>query len=94
MFKRDSAQEVELKLAEVDAEIAGHPLASDAVKEAQAFIDEKGDQDNAAVDAELAARNLPGLEELGKIQLSSTRSWWALHRRRNKLVKAQERLQA
>ena len=94
MFNRDSIEVVELKLEKVDAEIAAHPLSSEPVKEAQALIDAKGDKDNETVEAELASRNLPGLEELGKIQLSGTRSWWALHRRRNKLLKAQERLQA
>ncbi len=94
MFKRDSIDEVQLKLDKVDAEIAAHPLASDPVKEAQALIDAKGGQDNDAVEAELAARNLPDLKELGKIQLSGTRSWWSLHRRRNKLIKERERLQA
>ncbi len=92
MFKRDSLDEVQLKLEKIDAEITAHPLASGPVKEAQALIDANGGQDNDAVEVELAARDLPSLQELGKIQLAGTRSWWALHRRRKKLVKRRERL--
>lgn len=36
---------------------------------------------------ELADQNLPSLEELGKLQVDSTISWWKLHRKRNNLVK-------
>jgi hypothetical protein len=86
MFRRDSLDGLNAKLETVDAEIAAHPLSSTAVKEAHAIIEAKGEKDTAAVERELAERNLPSLEDLGRIQVKTTASWWRLYRDRKKLV--------
>ena len=87
MFHRESLEELEAKLEAVDAEIASHPLSSERVKAAQAIVEALGTQDTEKVSKELADQNLPSLEELGKVQVDSTMSWWKLHRKRNNLVK-------
>ena len=87
VFRRESLPELEANLKKIDADIAAHPLAAPPVKQAQEIIEAKGEKDNDAVARELADRGLPSLEELGKIQLQHTGSWWRLHRDRNKIVK-------
>lgn len=87
MFHRESLEELEAKLEAVDAEIASHPLSSERVKAAQAVVEALGTQGTEKVSKELADQNLPSLEELGKVQVDSTMSWWKLHRKRNNLVK-------
>jgi hypothetical protein len=86
MFHRETRDELQSKLAEIDAEIASHPLNDSAVKEAQAVVDANGGEKEAAA-RELAERGLPSLEELGKLVATGTASWWNLHRKRNKVVK-------
>ena len=87
MFHSESLEELEAKLEAVDAEIASHPLSSERVKAAQAIVEALGTKDTEKVSKELADQNLPSLEELGKVQVDSTMSWWKLHRKRNNLVK-------
>jgi len=87
VFHRESLEELEAKLEAVDADIASHPLSSDRVKAAQAIVEARGNKDTEEVSRELADQNLPSLEELGKLQVDSTISWWKLHRKRNNLVK-------
>lgn len=92
MFHRESLQELEAKLEAIDAEIASHPLASEPVKAAQAIIETNNGKDTEAVSQQLLEQNLPSLEELGKIQVKGTTSWWSLNRARNKLEKKIERI--
>ncbi|WP_431806772.1 hypothetical protein [Microbacterium paraoxydans] len=80
------------RLAEVDKLIAAHPLAQDSVREAHALIESTGERDKDALSGELAARGLPTLEELGRIQVQTTSSWWRLRRERKKILRKIERL--
>lgn len=91
MFHRESLEGLKAKLDAVDAEIASHPLSSDRVKAAQAIVKARENKDTEEVSRELADQNLPSLEELGKIQVNGTVSWWKLHRKRNNLVKKIDR---
>ncbi|MEJ1191780.1 hypothetical protein [Pseudarthrobacter sp. CCNWLW207] len=91
MFHRESLEGLKAKLDAVDAEIASHPLSSDRVKTAQAIVEARANKDTEEVSRELADQNLPSLEELGKIQVNGTVSWWKLHRKRNNLVKKIDR---
>lgn len=86
MFQRGSQHDLQAKLAKTDGEIADPPLSSGRVKAAHALIDEMGKDDKDALEKELAAHDLPSLEELGRIQIKHTFSWWKLHRDRKKLV--------
>lgn len=92
MFPRESAEQLTRRLAEVDGLIAAHPLAQASVREAHALIESIGEKDTDALSGELAARGLPTLEELGRIQVQTTSSWWRLHRDRKKILKKIERL--
>ncbi|MBB5639899.1 hypothetical protein [Cryobacterium roopkundense] len=94
MFRRESLHELETKIATIDAEIAAHALASEPVKAAHEVIEANTGQDAEVVSRELAERNLPTLEEIGKIQVRGTVSWWSLHRDRKKLVEKVARLPA
>lgn len=86
VFTRRSAAALEEELHRVEAEIAKHPFASDAVVAANALIDASPDRDREQVSAELAQRHLPDLEQLGRIHARGTVSWWRLHRSRNRLL--------
>ena len=87
-----SLQQLQADIEEVDARIAAHPLSSAPVKAAHAIIESHGGNDKEAVSRELTEHDLPGLEELGRIQLVGSASWWRLHRDRNRLTKKIERL--
>ena len=76
----------EAELAAVDDAIATHPLSSDRVTRANAIIEASDRDDKAAVEARLAEEGLPGLAELGKIQVRHSVSWWRQHRRRRKIL--------
>ncbi|OUE28292.1 hypothetical protein [Clavibacter michiganensis] len=73
-------------LAAVDAAIAAHPLSSDRVRRAHAVVEAGDRDDRAAVDRQLAEAGLPGLAELGRIQVRHSLSWWRLHRRRRRIL--------
>lgn len=92
MFGRQSAPELEAELREVEKSISAHPLASERVVEAQKLVEERKGADQEALSRELADRNLPGLDELGQIQLRSTASWWRLHRDQKRLMRRLQRL--
>ncbi|KZC94060.1 MULTISPECIES: hypothetical protein [Clavibacter] len=83
---RGSVEEPRTPLAAVDAAIAAHPLSSERVTRANAIIEASDRDDKAAVEARLAEEGLPGLAELGKIQVRHSVSWWRLHRRRRKIL--------
>ena len=87
MFDRDLGDELQGKLKTVDAAIAAHPLSCEPITSAHALIEANGRDDKELVERELAAQGLPGLAELGRIQLRSSYSWWNLHRQRNKVLK-------
>ncbi|WP_308726758.1 hypothetical protein [Clavibacter sp. VKM Ac-2542] len=53
---------------------------------ADAIIEASDRDDKAAVEARLAEEGLPGLAELGKIQVRHSVSWWRLHRRRRRIL--------
>ncbi|MBD5380304.1 hypothetical protein ACR8AL_00470 [Clavibacter sepedonicus] len=73
-------------LVAVDAAIAAHPLSSDRVTRAHAIIETSDRDDRASVEARLADADLPGLAELGRIQVRHSLSWWRLHRRRRRIL--------
>lgn len=79
--------DIEKRLAEVDRSIAAHPLASTSVQEAFAVIEKHGKENKDAISLELRERNLPSLDELGRVQLRTTYRWWQLHRNRRSLLK-------
>lgn len=84
-LRRKAVIDLKARLAEVEREIAAHPLASEAVTRAHAIIDSDGKGDPAELQRQLAAHGLPSPEELGRIQLAGTASWWSLHRQKRKL---------
>ena len=73
------------ELAQVDALISAHPLASQRIRAAHEIVARNRTQGPAAVDRDLATAGLPSAVELGKAQVSGTWSWWQLHRRRRRL---------
>ena len=75
------------ELDEVNSLISDHPLASRRVRAAYEVVEGHGSRKSAEVDRDLAAKGLPSVSELGKVQMSSTWSWWKLHRRKLKLEK-------
>jgi hypothetical protein len=79
--------DVQKRLAEVDRSIAVHPLASTPVREAFAVIERHGKEHRDAISLELHERNLPSLDELGRLQLRTSFRWWRLHRSRRSLLK-------
>jgi hypothetical protein len=79
--------ETERRLADVDAKISRHPLASTPVTEAFAVIEKHGKEQQDAIAQELRDRDLPALEELGRLQVRGSFSWWKLHRDRRALLK-------
>lgn len=91
---RKSDHALQAKLESIDAAIAAHPYSSERFKGANAVIAATGKDGKDLVERELAENDPPGLEELGKIQLRGTASWWKLHRERNKVAKKIERLTA
>lgn len=92
MFRRKALPELEAKLEAIDKSLARHPLASERVKKAHLVVGNRGDLDDATVARQLAEAGLPSLEELGKIQLEHTGSWWRLHRNRNRILRKIEKL--
>ncbi|MFP5369494.1 MAG: hypothetical protein ACLGI3_01930 [Actinomycetes bacterium] len=79
------------ELDEVKALIADHPLASRRVRAAYDVVESHGSRKSAELDRDLEAKGLPSVSELGKVQVSSTWSWWKLHRRKMKLEKKIQR---
>ncbi|ALJ21067.1 hypothetical protein [Microbacterium sp. No. 7] len=92
MFGRKSLDALNAQRQQIDARIEAHPLSAEEVRQAHAIIEARGDKDNAAIECELSANGLPSLEELGRIQVESTASWWRLHRERAKIAKRIEKL--
>ena len=87
MNSRDRTIALQGKLKTVDAAIAAHPLSCEPITSAHAIIEAHSRDDKKLVERELAAQGLPGLAELGRIQVRSSYSWWKLHRQRNAIVK-------
>lgn len=85
MLKRVTLAELHEQLAQVEASIAAHPLASERVQRANAIISAHDAADKQEVERQLAEAGLPDLAELGRIQVSGTMSWWRLHRKKTKL---------
>ena len=85
MFRTKTLQEFENELRAVETQISAHPLSAEKVVQAQSLVAESSDQPREAVEQRLRAAGLPGLEELGRLQLHHTASWWRLHRRRRRL---------
>ena len=79
------------ELQRVDAAIAAHPLASRDVRAAHEVVEQDRSGDAARINAELAARGLPGVEQLGRTQVTGIWSWWRLHRRKRALERRIER---
>jgi hypothetical protein len=88
---RHDVTALEAELAEVESLISAHPLASQRVRAAHEVVERRGSKDAAEVDKDLDAQGLPSVTELGKVQASSTWSWWKLHRRKMKLEKKIQR---
>jgi hypothetical protein len=79
------------ELQEVESLIFSHPLASRRVRAAYEVVEAHESKSPAEVDGDLEAKGLPSVTELGKVQASSTWSWWKLHRRKMKLEKKIQR---
>lgn len=80
-------EEIAKRLAAVDQSISAHPLASARVREAFAVIEKHGKDNRDSISRELRERNLPSLDDLGRLQLRTTFRWWNLHRNRRALLK-------
>lgn len=78
--------EIEKRLSAIDESISMHPLGSAPVREAFAVIEKHGKEHREAISQELFERDLPSLDELGKLQLTTTLGWWRLHRTRRSLL--------
>ncbi|MBT2484264.1 MULTISPECIES: hypothetical protein [unclassified Microbacterium] len=87
MFATETLEQLMARLKQVEADIAAHPLASEHVKLAQAVVDNADDKDEVEVNRQLTERGLPRLEELGKIVVQGTASWWRLHRDKKRIEK-------
>jgi hypothetical protein len=87
MINRKSDAQLQAELESVDAAIATHELASEPATRAHAIIEAIGKDNKELLERELAEQELPDLEELGRIQLRGSASWWKLHRDRNRVVK-------
>lgn len=75
------------RLAAVDERITHHPLSTAPVRDAFDVIERHGKENQEEISQELRERGLPSLEELGRIQLKTTVSWWKLHHDRRRLRK-------
>lgn len=82
-MKRDEA--MRLYLDKLDSDIAKHPLASEPVRQSFEVIERLGEKNVEPIAQELRERNLPSLDELGKLQLRHGFSWNRLHRKRTKM---------
>ncbi len=89
--RRHGVRTLRAELERVEAAISAHPLASRDVRAAHAVVEQDRSEDAARIDAQLAARGLPGVEQLGRTQVSGTWSWWRLHRRKRQLERRIER---
>lgn len=94
LFRRRSLPDLQAKLEAIDAGIAAHPLASEKVKKVHRIVETHGDRSDDEIAQALALHGLPTLEELGKIQLEHTGSWWRLHRSRNRIITRIEKLKS
>ena len=72
MLRTRSREELENMLRDTNAMIAAHPVSLESVKAAHEVVENAPRGDREVVSRELAARNLPSLEELGKIQAKHT----------------------
>ena len=81
------------RLRHVEEAIAAHPLASERVRQSHEFIEQSEGEDQEVISRGLAERGLPSLEQLGKLTVRHTLSWWNLHRKKNRLDKKLFRLQ-
>lgn len=94
MFGRlESVDTLRRELEQVDAHIAAHPFASPRIRVAHEIVGEGPSRDAAEIERQLADRGLPDAEELGRVQVAGSWSWWKLHRRRRKLVRRIQRLE-
>jgi hypothetical protein len=89
--RRKNADELRSELQEVEALISAHPLASQRIRAAHQLVDNRESGDAADIDQQLADQGLPSVEELGRVQVAGSWSWWKLHRRRRKLERKIER---
>lgn len=83
----DKRQELQAELDAVNAEIQEHPLSSERAKAANDLMDRHDGDDEAAIDRDLAARDLPSRKELAKMVSLRMFSWSRLHRKQVKLEK-------
>lgn len=91
MWRKESLEQLQTRLLDVDAQIAAHPLSSERVQRANEIVALKGVVGIEEVERLLAEQALPSLEELGQIQVAGTVSWWRLHRERRKIETKIER---
>jgi hypothetical protein len=83
----NATENIRKRLDLLDLAIARHPLSSRAVTSAFAVIEKHGKKNVEAISLELAQKQLPPLDELGRIQLRTSFSWWNLHRKRRSLLR-------
>ena len=91
--RRKGVDTLRRELEQVDALLSAHPLAAPRIRAAHEIVGEGPSRDAAEIERQLAARGLPGVEELGRAQVTGSWSWWRLHRRRRQLVRRIERLE-
>ena len=73
------------RVAQLDAEIAAHPMASKEMRAALAVIEEFNFGGVELVEQYLAENRLPSLETLASIQEAHALSWYQLHAAREEL---------
>lgn len=73
------------RIAQLDAEIAAHPMASRKMRAALAVIEEFNLGGVALVEQRLAEQCLPSLATLARIQEAHALSWYRLHEAREEL---------
>ncbi|GEB23228.1 MULTISPECIES: hypothetical protein [Bacteria] len=92
MFKNPSQSDLENQLKDIDEELSSHPFSNTRVEEANSLVESMKGKDKEEIDRTLKDRDLPGLEELGKVTATGTYSWWKLHRSRAKILKKLEHI--
>ncbi len=83
--RRRTPPTLRAELADVEALIAAHPLASPRIRAAHDVVERGRTAGAAEIDRRLADDGLPSTEELGRLQVAGTWSWWRLHRKKRTL---------
>lgn len=86
MVKRQPISVLKKQLADVRKSISEHPFSDPQVLKANEVIEANNGLEHSEIEKKLIEQQLPALEELGRIQLKGSFSWWALHRKQRKIL--------